>query len=1177
MGAEVRHSLGAKVRRGANEHPLFNIEALDAALRKVMYISVQKQNMGSQYNVLTYQGTKTFKASSNSPLTVKIEQISATNDAIEWPHKFSKIRIPQAATHYVQLLEKIPALFQNTLEAHSLQSSPENLFSFVQGALEFNYQRKNGLQIRSNYDFFDHTWKELLVLPTENDRWGSDRQPLVITSRYSSQQRNSPQEDKVALPNDFNTESPDAEVVRFILSDLGIIMQYKIQLPIAERISIVDQLLSMVSTSGNDGQLKADATSIIHNIELDSAFFSRNTDSVGHKHFTNYMLGKLMGYCSGKDVETFTFDYTHENTYKDLVSFIIKEKGRADGVAFHIQECSRDSPKSTITDFRGKPRPEYSKIGITDRILQLYFDFGSPLHPDEPPVSQLSPFQVKKTFAGYTNGIDMTTSYTAEGTFRVIEQHFRDRNLYHLLARNEKFSLPLVQHASNIGLGVQTQSELHALINSYCLEKAGRDVFLAYPVEDPAILGVKLNPGFPIILMKSGLEKTQFQMMDDLRATYMSDYSKYENKRNVYLTVNALTTTDPSTAVTHGEYTNGIYGPFYERCSATNRVRRDNGGDFCRRKNREEEEEAESLIEESNENTNQMKAAEEELRNIVLTRRRVVQHLENVGKLSSAVMHFAMGKNILGALIDGDFEEVAINTGFLAGSIGLGYASQYATLKGARLAVDGSRFLGTTLKLAAPFLARVTSAFVAFDLYKQVISYKDGNKDAIVGVATDSTILAIDVAEVTVEILESLEFISSISSVTGPVGAAIGAIIFVATDIYYAVTSVDKIDSALTLTGYEKFKEGLLAFIHASPETYIQNLMENKQLNNEVANRSATILKSLRNVKIYASPTLIPCSPNLASNFCMSGVMESNDNIANFTNLQTFYTRTWPNPPSKFQTICANANMVKEQARNKSINVEDWLAKVERIVDDYRLSLECYNFEAILDINDKNGNDAFIKIESGNDTVTGFYSRKNIIAFTDGFKQLVGGNLADTFILHDSLNYIHRETVDTDTHVDVQLNNGVSLLLRNLNLQRTILIFKDFNMTIEPNGLVCEMKIPAINDPMEMVQKILDLRHIGASFVVEDGEKRLKISAGHSSMVRNKHNMNASAPQANANILSNDLQFKQSILLSSESMQDVYHIKTLCNSSSNESLHCLRVVTSIYLDEDSEKSNQTLD
>jgi hypothetical protein len=57
----------------------------------------------------------------------------------------------------------------------------------------------------------------------------------------------------------------------------------------------------------------------------------------------------------------------------------------------------------------------------------------------------------------------------------------------------------------------------------------------------------------------------------------------------------------------------------------------------------------------------------------------------------------------------------------------------------------------------------------------------------------DSIYLGVDAAEIVIVIAEALEVLEGVSSVTVPIGAAIGPVVFVGTDIYMRVKRVDKI------------------------------------------------------------------------------------------------------------------------------------------------------------------------------------------------------------------------------------------------------------------------------------------------------------------------------------------------------------------------------------------------
>jgi hypothetical protein len=182
-----------------------------------------------------------------------------------------------------------------------------------------------------------------------------------------------------------------------------------------------------------------------------------------------------------------------------------------------------------------------------------------------------------------------------------------------------------------------------------------------------------------------------------------------------------------------------------------------------------------------------------------------MNHLIRVGKISGMTMHGMMAKNVLASFLNEDYQGVEINVGFIAGGQGFAKVAEFASLKGLKLASEGKLLLGRSLRAALPFLALGASAFVIYDLVNQV--------KALVGIVGDSIYLGVDAAEIGIEIAEAFEVLDGVSSVTGPIGVAIGAVVFVGTDVYMGVKTVDKIDDILHLTGKERFVEGLRALI----------------------------------------------------------------------------------------------------------------------------------------------------------------------------------------------------------------------------------------------------------------------------------------------------------------------------------------------------------------------------
>ncbi|MCL2322973.1 MAG: tetratricopeptide repeat protein, partial [Oscillospiraceae bacterium] len=245
----------------------------------------------------------------------------------------------------------------------------------------------------------------------------------------------------------------------------------------------------------------------------------------------------------------------------------------------------------------------------------------------------------------------------------------------------------------------------------------------------------------------------------------------------------------------------------------------------------------------------------ESLVNKLIGNQKIMNHLSRVGKISGMTMHGMMAKNVLASFLNEDYKGVAINVGFIAGSQGFAKVAEAASLKGLKLASEGKLLLGRFLRAASPFLARGTSAFVVYDLVNQIKAFKNGTEEELVGVVGDSIYLGVDAAEIGIEIAEAFEVLEGVSSVTGPIGAAIGAVVFVGTDIHMAVKRVDKIDEIIHLTGGEKFIEGLRAFIGMQPEEHIQELMQEKQISNQLVKQGLEYLKQHSDIQSYVFPT----------------------------------------------------------------------------------------------------------------------------------------------------------------------------------------------------------------------------------------------------------------------------------------------------------------------------------
>ncbi len=388
---------------------------------------------------------------------------------------------------------------------------------------------------------------------------------------------------------------------------------------------------------------------------------------------------------------------------------------------------------------------------------------------------------------------------------------------------------------------------------------------------------------------------------------------------------------------------------------------------------------------------------------------KVMNHLARVGRVSGITMHGMMAKNVLADFLNGDYQGVAINVGFIAGGQGFAKVAEAASLKGLKLASEGKLLLSSSLRAASPFLARGTSAFVIYDLVNQVKAFKNGTEEALVGIVGDSIYLGVDAAEIGIEIAEAFEVLEGVSSVTGPIGTAIGAVVFVGTDVYMAVKRVDKIDQIIHLKGNERFIEGLRAFIGMEPEKHIEELIEEKQLNNQLVKQGLEYLQQHSDIQRYIFPTgksvvdscnkvkqskRVCVSPGFNrctrartvtsyTEKCTTNFEEDLDNTVLLDRRRTDikWSRAKPDNPRGGQLFCLPQG------------------NYEPVPNDG--SYLCKN--AIGLSTNKTGNHTLINLGKGEDYAQGFTDSPNIFVVNDGLKGYYGGNKDDVFILQGDL------------------------------------------------------------------------------------------------------------------------------------------------------------------------------
>ncbi|WP_264723490.1 ankyrin repeat domain-containing protein [Wolbachia endosymbiont (group A) of Cheilosia soror] len=350
-----------------------------------------------------------------------------------------------------------------------------------------------------------------------------------------------------------------------------------------------------------------------------------------------------------------------------------------------------------------------------------------------------------------------------------------------------------------------------------------------------------------------------------------------------------------------------------------------------------------------------------------------MSHLNRVGRISGWAMEGMMYKNLIGDILSGNLEGVAINLGFIGGSHLLGKVANTVAIKGEQFISEGKVFLGKSLKVASPFLARATSAFIAYDLANQVKAFKSGDKNAMAGIVGDSIALTVDAAAIGIEVAEVAGILSGVSSVTGPIGAGITALVFIGTDIYLSVKAVEQEDKIIHLTGWEKFKEGWRAFLHIKPEEYIEKLIKEKQANSHLVENAVGFLKQHTGIRRYVFPT----GKLIFREFMY--VDRDNKVLLNEKIGDIKWSRSRPDNPRDGELFCLPEG--------------DW-ESVPR-----GGAYLCENAIGLSYSTNRTGDYTLTDLGEGDDEVIGFQDSPNIFLAGDGNKNFTGGSKDDFFIL----------------------------------------------------------------------------------------------------------------------------------------------------------------------------------
>ncbi len=386
---------------------------------------------------------------------------------------------------------------------------------------------------------------------------------------------------------------------------------------------------------------------------------------------------------------------------------------------------------------------------------------------------------------------------------------------------------------------------------------------------------------------------------------------------------------------------------------------------------------------------------------------RVVANLANLALLS---------KDTLSALIQGDFESVAINFALLSSSRVFGKLSnkllitgeEHLTLGDEKLPLqkeldyDGKvaaslftdkeimlagkrRFLGNAMKAASPFIARGTSLFFAYNFVKGISNNRTDWLDNL----SNGAIVALDIGEAGIEAAEYLGYIVGVSEVTGPIGETLALLAILSIQLYHVEKELKAIEAWVHLSGRQRFVEGMRAFFNFQPSEYLETKANNMQL----ADKAINLLKLHPEIQYYLFSSWLP-HYNLSSNHFVfldrrRNILIDRDTIPERPTLSDFFCLEGMRPP----TYINNRLWIEEKFDTVVGTALEEISNLEE-----KNSFLCINTLGIEYPVNRTNNITLVALE-GNASVIGPDST-TIYVTNDGHQIYLAGDEDDLFILH---------------------------------------------------------------------------------------------------------------------------------------------------------------------------------
>lgn len=384
-------------------------------------------------------------------------------------------------------------------------------------------------------------------------------------------------------------------------------------------------------------------------------------------------------------------------------------------------------------------------------------------------------------------------------------------------------------------------------------------------------------------------------------------------------------------------------------------------------------------------------------------------YLRNIERISNSIMIGMMSKNLIIDIMHGNIVDIGMNVAFIVSGPAFGMLAD----KIAASAKTSTALKSGVLKVGSSFLRRAASfLFVGYDLIKSSIKYyKHNDSSALLNVKVDAAYISIDLAETGIEIAEVSGLIAGVSAVANPFGLALGAVLFVSTDVYSSFKKVEAINSIIHLSKTERFFEGVRAFFGLDPEQHIEDVLDEKKANDEIIMNAMNFLRDNKQIKRYILPIVVIKNEHIyAKRKCWKYFpikclfSKTTVSLKKTLNLQSPKIIDLHERRSKFKIIRSISEKSPRGTEYFCIPPGGSLG-----VTNHLLYIKCVNSIGLENVNANSTNNTYILLNSGDDIVRGFLNSENIFDLTSGHKTISGGNHNDRFILRSgSLSgYLH--------------------------------------------------------------------------------------------------------------------------------------------------------------------------